>query len=46
MITDGIGLPATTTTQVKETADLRMLSPLTKRAAVLLLRLSNGSVRP
>ena len=39
---DGIGLPGTGTHTETETADLRMLAPLTKRAALLLLWLSQS----
>ena len=46
MIIDGIGLSGHDDHTEKETADLRMLGPLTKRAAVLMLRLTDGSVRP
>lgn len=41
MAIDGIGLSGHDDHTVKETADLRMLPVLTKRAAVLLYRLSN-----
>ena len=41
MIIDGIGLSGHDDHSDKETADLRMLPALTKRAAVLILRLSN-----
>ncbi|MFN8582147.1 MAG: M20/M25/M40 family metallo-hydrolase [Gemmatimonadaceae bacterium] len=43
---DGIGLSGHDDHTDKETADLRMLSPLTKRAALLLLRLSSMPVPP
>jgi glutamate carboxypeptidase len=48
MIIDGIGLSGHDDHTEKETADLRMLGPLTKRAALLLHRLSatQTSVRP
>jgi len=51
MIIDGIGLSGHDDHSDKETADLRMLPAQTKRAAVLLLRLTNmpelrGQVRP
>jgi glutamate carboxypeptidase len=46
MIIDGIGLSGHDDHTEKETADLRMLAPLTKRAAILLQRLGTGSVRP
>jgi glutamate carboxypeptidase len=46
MIIDGIGLSGHDDHTEKETADLRMLGPLTKRAAVLMLRLTNGSAHP
>ena len=40
MAIDGIGLAGWDDHTAKETADLRMLAPLTKRAALLLYRLS------
>jgi glutamate carboxypeptidase len=43
MALDGIGLAGTDDHTDKETADLRMLPALTKRAAVLLYRLSRGA---
>jgi glutamate carboxypeptidase len=48
MAIDGIGLSGHDDHTVKETADLRMLPVLTKRAAVLLHRLARGAapVRP
>jgi glutamate carboxypeptidase len=46
MIIDGIGLSGHDDHTEKETADLRMLGPLTKRAAVLMLRLTDGSAHP
>jgi len=46
MLIDGIGLSGHDDHTEKETADLRMLGPLTKRAALLMLRLSDGPVRP
>jgi glutamate carboxypeptidase len=46
MIIDGIGLSGHDDHTEKETADLRMLGPLTKRAAVLMLRLTSGSAHP
>jgi len=39
MALDGVGLAGTDDHTAKETADLRMLAPLTKRAALLLYRL-------
>jgi glutamate carboxypeptidase len=42
MIIDGIGLSGHDDHSEKETADLRMLSPMTKRAAVLILRLTHS----
>ena len=44
MATDGIGLAGWDDHTAKETVDLRMLMPLTKRAALLLFRLSSRSV--
>ena len=46
MIIDGIGLSGHDDHTEKETADLRMLAPLTKRAALVMLRLTQGSVKP
>ena len=46
MIIDGIGLSGHDDHTEKETADLRMLGPLTKRAAVLMLRVTQSQVRP
>ena len=46
MIIDGIGLSGHDDHTEKETADLRMLAPLTKRAALLMHRLSATQVRP
>lgn len=46
MLIDGIGLSGHDDHTEKETADLRMLGPLTKRAAVLMLRLNDGGVQP
>ncbi len=46
MIIDGIGLSGHDDHTEKETADLRMLAPLTKRAAVLMLRLSGSALHP
>jgi glutamate carboxypeptidase len=43
MALDGIGLAGRDDHTDKETADLAMLAPLTKRAAVLLYRLSQGA---
>lgn len=43
---DGIGLSGHDDHSERETADLRMLAPLTRRAALLLLRLSNLPVPP
>jgi glutamate carboxypeptidase len=45
-VIDGIGLAGADDHTDKETADLRWLAPLTKRAAVLLLRLSQTAGRP
>ncbi|HEY9450551.1 MAG TPA: M20/M25/M40 family metallo-hydrolase [Gemmatimonadaceae bacterium] len=42
MAIDGLGLSGHDDHTEKETADLRMLGPLTKRAAVLMHRLSEG----
>jgi glutamate carboxypeptidase len=46
MIIDGIGLSGHDDHTEKETADLRMLGPMTKRAALLLVRLTQTQVRP
>ena len=46
MIIDGIGLSGHDDHTEKETADLRMLAPLTKRAALVMLRLTQGSIKP
>jgi glutamate carboxypeptidase len=49
MIIDGVGLSGHDDHTEKETADLRMLAPLTKRAAVLMYRLTaapGGLVHP
>ena len=46
MIIDGIGLSGHDDHTEKETADLRMLAPLTKRAALVMLRFTQGSVKP
>ena len=46
MIIDGIGLSGHDDHTEKETADLRMLAPQTKRAALTMLRLSQTSLRP
>jgi glutamate carboxypeptidase len=46
MIIDGIGLSGHDDHTEKETADLRMLAPLTKRAALVMLRLTQRSVKP
>ncbi|MFN8573542.1 MAG: M20/M25/M40 family metallo-hydrolase [Gemmatimonadaceae bacterium] len=43
---DGIGLSGHDDHTERETADLRMLAPLTKRAALLLLRLSSTPAPP
>ena len=43
MAIDGLGLSGHDDHTEKETADLRMLAPLTKRAAVLMHRLTEGS---
>lgn len=43
MIIDGVGLSGHDDHTEKETADLRMLAPLTKRAALLIYRLTGGS---
>jgi glutamate carboxypeptidase len=46
MLIDGVGLSGHDDHTEKETADLRMLGPLTKRAALLLARLSQTAPRP
>jgi glutamate carboxypeptidase len=46
MIIDGIGLSGHDDHTEKETADLRMFGPLTKRAALLIFRLTQTQVRP
>jgi glutamate carboxypeptidase len=46
MIIDGIGLSGHDDHTEKETADLRMLAPLTKRAAVLMHRLTETPLHP
>jgi len=46
MIIDGIGLSGHDDHTEKETADLRMLGPLTKRAALTMLRLTQSSIKP
>ena len=46
MIIDGIGLSGHDDHTEKETADLRMLAPLTKRAALVMLRLTQSSIKP
>ena len=46
MALDGIGLSGHDDHTEKETADLRMLAPLTKRAALLLYRLGAAGGRP
>jgi glutamate carboxypeptidase len=46
MIIDGIGLSGHDDHTEKETADLRMLAPLTKRAALVMLRLTETPIRP
>jgi len=46
MIIDGIGLSGHDDHTDKETADLRMLAPQTKRAALLMYRLTQNAVRP
>ena len=46
MIIDGIGLSGHDDHTEKETADLRMFGPLTKRAALLMFRLTQTQVRP
>jgi glutamate carboxypeptidase len=46
MIIDGIGLSGHDDHTEKETADLRMLAPLTKRAALVMLRLTEAPIRP
>jgi glutamate carboxypeptidase len=46
MAIDGLGLSGRDDHTERETADLRMLAPLTKRAAVLLLRLHRAGATP
>jgi glutamate carboxypeptidase len=46
MIIDGIGLSGHDDHTEKETADLRMLAPMTKRAALLMYRLTQTQIRP
>jgi glutamate carboxypeptidase len=46
MIIDGIGLSGHDDHTEKETADLDMLGPLTKRAALLIYRLHGGAAPP
>ena len=46
MIIDGVGLSGHDDHTEKETADLRMLAPLTKRAALLLYRLTESETSP
>ena len=46
MIIDGVGLSGHDDHTEKETADLRMLAPLTKRAALLIHRLTEGAAAP
>jgi glutamate carboxypeptidase len=46
MALDGIGLAGADDHTDKETADLRMLGPLTRRAAVVLYRLAAAGPRP
>jgi glutamate carboxypeptidase len=46
MIIDGIGLSGHDDHTEKETADLRMLAPMTKRAALLMFRLTQTQIRP
>jgi glutamate carboxypeptidase len=45
MLIDGIGLSGHDDHSAKETADLRWLAPQTKRAALVLYRLTNGRER-
>jgi glutamate carboxypeptidase len=45
MILDGVGLMGTDDHTVKETADLATLPSQTKRAAILLYRIANGSLK-
>jgi glutamate carboxypeptidase len=45
MILDGVGLMGTDDHTVKETADLSTLSSQTKRAALLLYRITNGGLK-
>jgi glutamate carboxypeptidase len=46
MLIDAIGLSGHDDHSAKETADLRMLAPQTKRAALVLYRLTNSPVTP
>jgi len=46
MIIDGIGLSGHDDHTDKETADLRMLAPQTKRAALVMYRLTQSPARP
>jgi glutamate carboxypeptidase len=46
MIIDGIGLSGHDDHTEKETGDLRMFAPLTKRAALLMYRLTQNQIRP
>jgi len=46
MIIDGVGLSGHDDHTEKETADLRMLAPQTKRAALVMYRLTQTPIRP
>jgi glutamate carboxypeptidase len=46
MLIDGIGLSGHDGHSAKETADLRMLAPQTKRAALVLYRLTTAPMLP
>jgi glutamate carboxypeptidase len=46
MIIDGVGLSGHDDHTEKETGDLRMFAPLTKRAALLMYRLTQNQIRP
>jgi glutamate carboxypeptidase len=46
MIIDGIGLSGHDDHTDKETADLRMLAPQTKRAALVMYRITQSPARP
>jgi glutamate carboxypeptidase len=46
MLIDGIGLSGHDDHSAKETANLRMLAPQTKRAALVLYRLTNAQPQP